>query len=293
MSVWLLPACLRLQVISSMADHVPLQDIVRRVLAEHGGAAFGDFRMTLLGLFRWAGALPCAVAALSQGQPWLPPPPSPRACHSTDPPPPASPRRLRSAYAYEHAIMGTANRLITKDAFGLVVESRARRARAQEAAGMLAASQAAEAGARAGREPPLAGQYVPSAVGSARQLGVLGRGGAGLVAGLGLVGGLQLQMSPDGVCPVGQFMVAAVSPQLQQGRHFYGCIDLAAEIAALHHATNLGTAASLQLPEGTTTGRQAPPGEAALAAADDSGKGQQGRGSFDIDELLEWTAAHS
>jgi hypothetical protein len=38
-------------VISRMADHVPLLDIVTWVLSQHGGERFGDFRSTLLGLF--------------------------------------------------------------------------------------------------------------------------------------------------------------------------------------------------------------------------------------------------
>ena len=68
-----LPGLLRLlldEVVCAMADHVPLLDIVGRVIQQHGSERFGEFRSTLLGLFgatRYDSAIMAAANRLITG----------------------------------------------------------------------------------------------------------------------------------------------------------------------------------------------------------------------------------
>lgn len=254
-------ACFLEVVVTSMADHVALLAIVRRLLLEHGSASFGDFRATLLGLL--------------------------------------------GACAYEAAILGAANRLVGKDAFRQVAEKRAERTRGAGgggAAAALAVVAAAEEAGGTAHAPPAAyaaaGAAAPgmsSAVASAWQLGVLGwrSGGAGGMGGGGNARRL-LPMSPDGSAPAGEFGVALHhAAARRQGRRFYGRIDLAAEIAALHHAANLGHIASSALPGSTKrAGGGSANADAGAAAALAAGSAVASNDSFDVDELLQWSAAH-
>jgi hypothetical protein len=56
------------EVVCVMADHLPLLDIVGRVLQQHGSERFGEFRSTLLGLF---GATAYESAIMQAANRWV------------------------------------------------------------------------------------------------------------------------------------------------------------------------------------------------------------------------------
>jgi hypothetical protein len=271
------------EAVAAMADHVPLPDIVARILARHGQECFGEFRPTLLGLF--------------------------------------------SAYAFEQAIMGAANNLVTKDAFAAAVRARAARAAALRAGlpadgvgedGVGSAAAGPPVAALQGGDAGAAGAVAPtSVVQTAHQLGVLGRswspgagaasGGAGarqtagpteqdLLVGmlLGGAAGLGLQLRPpaarDGALSSSAGGAGALFPNAAAaggggGRRgaFVGGCDLAAELAALQEAHGEGLLGAPQ--------RAQHAGAAAIGVQ--SGGVGAAQSSFDIDEILAWSQANA
>jgi len=276
------------EVISEMTDHVPLVDIVMRILERHRQECFGEFRPTLLGLF--------------------------------------------GAYAYERAIMGAANSLVTKDAFQQVARARVLRARARQAQVTVAAarSEGSDGGGGTGGGGAVLGAAVASAgavgplgggpsdvVQAAHRLGVLGRSVAfqqprgfaamaaaaaggptdrdllvGMLLGSGHGLGLQLRPPPLAANLIGSAdhpgsrAAAATGGAFQEaaqqaaalGDRFVGGCDLALEIAALQEHSGMGEHAGAA---------------AAATAAAGGGVGVTKQSSFDLDEMLLWSQANT
>jgi hypothetical protein len=293
----ILPGLLRLlldEVVGCMADHLPLLDIVGRIIRQHGSERFGEFRSTLLGLFGATGYDSAIMAAAN---------------------------RLITGDAFG----------AVRHAYGL--RQLVRTIQEQQQEGDAAAATAAAAGSSSRMlvaAPSAAAAAAPAAaVQSAMLLGVLGpssydtdgsavrissrysltQADRDLIQGILGSGGMKLRLQPAG--PVaGQLpgVTAAYRVAAQAvadtGRVFQGEMDLALELAMMqsmqehqqhqrqqHH----GAAATPRPPpgggawggvkEGADAGRLSQEGSAGRAA-------RARTSSFDIDELLNWSTAN-
>jgi hypothetical protein len=296
----MLPELLRLlldEVVCCMADHLPLLDIVGRIIQQHGTERFGEFRSTLLGLLGATGydsAILSAANRLITGD-----------AFST----------VRHAYGLRQLA-----RAIQEQQQQQQVEAASGVAASSSSSSLLVAPAMAAAGA------------VPAAaVKSAMLLGVLGSPGSydsssssssggrlssrysltqadrDLIQGILGAGGMRLQLQPAG--PVGQVpgieaaYKAAAQAVADSGRMFHAGLDLALELAMLqslqehqHHQRRQHGA------PGDSTGCGpgswgAHEGGAAGASSqehqqvDSGGDGPRvtTTSSFDIDELLTWS----
>jgi hypothetical protein len=296
----MLPELLRLlldEVVCCMADHLPLLDIVGRIIQQHGTERFGEFRSTLLGLL---GATGYDSAILS---------------------------------AANRLITGDAFTTV-RHAYGLRQLARAIQEQQQqvEAAAAVASGVASSSSSSLMVAPtvPAAGAVPAAAVQSAMLLGVLGSPGSydsssssggrlssrysltqadrDLIQGILGAGGMRLQLHPAG--PVGHIpgvaaaYKAAAQAVADSGRMFHAEMDLALELAMLqslqehqqHQRQQHGAAGDSK---GWGTGSWGVhEGEAADASQQEqqqcgSGGGGAARvtttSSFDIDELLTWS----
>jgi hypothetical protein len=290
------------EVVCSMADHLPLLDIVGRIIQQHGNERFGEFRSTLLGLFGATGydsAIMSAANRLITGDAFT---------------------AVRHAYGLRQLARAIQEQQQQQSGEGL---SGAAVAAAGSRSMMLAVPAAAAAASAAA---PAA------AVQSAVLLGVLGPGSYGsssissssgmisssryslsqadrdLIQGILGTGGMRLQLQPAGLL-TGQLpgvtaaYKAAAQAVADTGRMFQGEIDLALELAMLqslqehqqhqrrqqHGGAGGGWGGGWQGRHSVDAGSQEQQDEGggvrvARATASTS--------SFDIDELLNWSATN-
>jgi hypothetical protein len=268
------------EVISAMADHVPLLDIVARILQQHGQEAFGEFRPTLLGLF---GAYAYERAIMGAAS------------------------SLVTKDAFQQVARARALRAVAQ-----------RAAAAAAAAGSDGGDGGGDADGGVMGGGAGGGAVVNCAVQTAHRLGVLGRsvafaeprgvvGGGGdaaaaaspserdLLVGMLLGGGhcLGLQLRPpppDGAAAADGARLGAFRAAAQQaaalGDRFVGGCDLALEIAAIQEQLGLGTYHGGALSPAAAGAPGAGAGGAAAA-------GGVEHSSFDLDDMLSWTQANA
>jgi hypothetical protein len=307
----LLPGLLRLlldEVVCSMADHLPLLDIVGRILQEHGSEHFGEFRSTLLGLFgatRYDGAIMAAANRLITGDAFT---------------------AVRNAYGLRQLARHNQSQLLLQQ----------EGASGGDTAGPTASSSSSSSSASALLLPAAAAAAVPAGsaapmapVQSALLLGVLGPSSCNtsssrlssaysltqadrdLIQGILGSGSMRLQLQPAGPVSgqlpgVAAAFRAAAQAVADTGRTFRGEMDLALELAMLqslqehrqhqqrqHGAAREGYSWAVGPLDGTAAvldrqhhNQQQP--QNVQEAGSRSARATTSS-SFDIDELLKWS----
>jgi hypothetical protein len=290
-----LPGLLRLlfdEVVCSMADHLPLLDIVGRMIQQHGNERFGEFRSTLLGLFGATGydsAIMSAANRLITGDAFA---------------------AVRHAYGLRHLARAIEKQQQQQSGQGL-----SGAAVAVPAAAVAAAAASAAVPTAAVQSAVLLGMLGPGSYGSSSSGGgmisssrySLSQADRDLIQGILGTGGMRLQLQPAGPLTVQLLGVTAAYKTAAQavadtGRMFQGEMDLALELAMLQslqeHQQHQRRQQHGGAGEGWARGWQGHSVAAASQLQQDEGGGARvarataSTSSFDIDELLNWSATN-